>query len=434
MTSTSAIQPSRCHDLFSEPTNINHLQPASSRWTVTGVIANLVGASFLVASAATNVRYAVTKSADPIDQGIAALIATAVAVGLALSIPALFKSKTIAGKLVSLAAVGLFGTYSVTAALGSLGGHRLDAAGAAQDASGSRARTVATYSRTEAELAAVGPARAASEVEPEISATMLKYRVSDCDQWQRDTRVRAACVEIVAPLKGELARAQRRGELQDRLDGLSREMAPGPGRVANADAAVLAAMVEVFGIKADVSRLNLALTILAVAVLELGAGLCFALGEAVVASGTNRQAGMVTLASAVNQATATLPVTTDRVALPKPTKDHGEPAASPAPGSLNSGAPQDQPDEPGDAAGDARAIQGDAGDAASADASGPLGPWLMKVPVGRPVQVSQRELGEVVGLSQASVSRALRALRDAGAIQVVSGAGGTCITRHAAGA
>ena len=363
MTSTSAIQPSRCHDLFSEPTNINALPATGSSWTVTGVIANLCGASLLAASGATNVMYAFGKAGDLPHQVIAGTVALAVAAGLALSITSLC-SAVRRGKLASattaLVAVGLFGTYSVAAALGSLGGHRLDAAGAAQDATGARSRIEASYARVEAELAAVGPARAVDEIEPEISATMLKYRVSDCDQWQRDTRVRAACVEIVAPLKGELARAQRRGELQDKLDGLSREMAP-TGRVANADAAVLAAMVEVFGIKADVSRLNLALVVLAVAVLELGAGLCFAIGEgAVVASGATKLAGKAPLANQVTDASRA------RVALPKPTKDHGEPAASPAPGSLNSGVPQDQPDEPSDSAGDSRAIHSDSGDAASA--------------------------------------------------------------------
>ena len=428
-----------CHELQAHNSldaKINTLPATSSSGVGTRALAFLSASLLVGASATFGGWYAYTQGSQhgPLMAGAAVAMALGLEIAKPLAVAgfvgSIFRRP---GQALALMALGTIAVaYSLTAELSLMATGRADAAAERTSSSGKAIDARAKVRALQAEIAAVGHTRGAGEVQAELSAALLDKRLNGCEGWLANVQLRATCIERVAPLKAELARAERKADLAAQLTEAEGGVATaGPEREADPGAKALATFLAGVGVVVEPGRLADWIVLVGVLALEIGSAMA---GVLVSSSGATKLAGKVAMAHAVNQTMP--PVTTDRarVALPKPTKDHGEPAASPAPGSLNNDAPQDPPDEPSDSAGDARAIQGDSGDAASADASGPLGPWLTKVPVGRPVQVSQRELGEVVGLSQASVSRALRTLRDAGAIQVVSGAGGTCITRLAAGA
>src|SRR5262249_387246 len=103
--------------------------PGGSRWPVW--IAYAAASIFVAASSATNVAYGWGKGDSLATSIVWAAVAGAVAIVLALSWPALIRSidgKRWSAALISLVALLLSGTFSVTAALGSAAGGRANAA------------------------------------------------------------------------------------------------------------------------------------------------------------------------------------------------------------------------------------------------------------------------------------------------------------------
>jgi hypothetical protein len=103
----------------------------------------------------------------------------ALAAVLALSVPALVRSieaRRWSAAVVSLAALLLSGTYSVTAALGSAAGGRQNAATAETASTDARKRLQGAYDAAKAELDALRPSRAVGELEALVAGAKPEQR------------------------------------------------------------------------------------------------------------------------------------------------------------------------------------------------------------------------------------------------------------------
>ena len=130
-------------------------------------------------------------------------VAGAVAVIFALAWPALIRSiegRRWSAALVSLLALVLAGTYSVTAALGSASGGRANAATQETAVSDVRTKAQAAYDAAKAELATLKSARPVAELEAMRAGWLRAY--------PRQPWV----------LEPELARSKRRAELEAKIE------------------------------------------------------------------------------------------------------------------------------------------------------------------------------------------------------------------------
>jgi hypothetical protein len=169
----------------------------------------------------------------------------------------------------SLLALVLAGTYSVTAALGSAAGGRANAATQETAVSDVRTRAQVAYDAAKAEVAMLKPARPVAELEAMRAGWLRAYRNQP---WV---------------LEPELARAKRRAELEAKIEREAAKLAStNPAKVANSDAKALARYVAAIGFEITADRLNDLLVLLAVLMIEAGGGLSLAVGMAL--SGPSR--------------------------------------------------------------------------------------------------------------------------------------------------
>ena len=242
---------------------------------------------FISASGGTNIAYGWAKGSDPITSTIWAAVAGGVAIVFALSWPALIRSveaRRWSAAVMALAALLLAGGYSVTAALGSAAGGRMQAAATETAVTSTRDRAQAAYDRAQAELAKIGPARPAAELEGLLSAARQTCRV-----FVSDGRRQTVCAPN-APLTAELGRARQRDRLQADVDRAAEALAAAPPKVANSDARALARYLAAAGLDVGADRLNDLLVLLAVLMIEAGGGLSLALGMALSAPAIIRPA------------------------------------------------------------------------------------------------------------------------------------------------
>jgi hypothetical protein len=232
-------------------------------------------AIFVAASGGTNVSYGWAKGSDPITSTIWAAVAGGVAIVFALSWPALIRSveaRRWSAALMALAALLLAGGYSVTAALGSAAGGRMNAAATETAVTGTQARAQAAYNTAKADLDKLAPARATGELEALLAAAQLNPRTKGCAGDGSSPRV--TCPKLEA----ELARARQRDKLQAAVDKASEALNAGPAKVANSDAKALARYLAAAGLDVGADRLNDLLVLLSVLMIEAGGGLSLALG------------------------------------------------------------------------------------------------------------------------------------------------------------
>ena len=252
-----------------------------SRWP--RFLAYTAAATFTLCSAATNLTYGLAKGTDLPTSIIWGAVSVAASIVLALSMPALLSSlarRHWSAAALSLTALALTGTYSVTAALGSAAGTRMTAAIVEADSQDKRAFLQSQIATAQRELATLPSARPPAELKAAIAATMAEHRLTNCDDWQRDVKRRGVCVEV-GRMKVDLARAERRAELQSTIErAQSKVHNITPARIANTDAAALAGYLNALGIDARQDTLNRWLVILAVLMVECGGGLALAVGLA----------------------------------------------------------------------------------------------------------------------------------------------------------
>ena len=175
----------------------------------------------------------------------------------------------------SLVALLLAGSYSVTAALGSAAGGRANAAATETATTDARTKAQAAYDAAKAEMAKLPNARPVGELEALLASAKPQCRIVVTLN-RRDT----VCGPPAA-LVAELGRAKRRAELEAKIDGASAELASiQPARVANSDAKALARYLGALGLEVGTGRLNDLLVLLAVVMIEGGGGLSLAIGMA----------------------------------------------------------------------------------------------------------------------------------------------------------
>ena len=279
---------------MSIPTTAANPWPERAAW--------LSATIFIGASGATNVLYGWQKGTDLPTSLVWAGVAGAVAVIFALAWPALIRSiegRRWSAALVSLLALVLAGSYSVTAALGSASGGRANAATQETAVADVRTKAQAAYDVAKAELATVKPARPVAELEAMRAGWLRAY--------PRQPWV----------LEPELARSKRRAELEARIEREATKLAStGPARVANSDAKSLARYMAAIGFEITADRLNDLLVLLAVIMIEAGGGLSLAIGMAL--SGPSRTPTAAS-ASSVSAQPRTAPAALSE-ALPPPTR------------------------------------------------------------------------------------------------------------------
>src|SRR5262245_32897525 len=130
--------------------------------------AYLSAAIFIAASGATNIVYGFSKGDSLTTSIVWAGVAGAVAIVFALAWPALIRSleaKQWSAALVALLALALSGTYSVTAALGSAAGGRMNAATEEQTTTDARTKAQAAYDRAQADLDVLAAAKPGAELQ-----------------------------------------------------------------------------------------------------------------------------------------------------------------------------------------------------------------------------------------------------------------------------
>ncbi|MFT3732854.1 MAG: hypothetical protein QM780_15775 [Hyphomicrobium sp.] len=261
------------------PDTINRLD--RYKHTPWSALALTAGLTLGLASASTNVLYGWHRYDGDIGYQLTwAAVSVAASAILALGPTALLKSikaRSLAGSIVASIAIALTGSYSLTAAIGASAGQRLSAQVSQTDTGGTRARLQTAYQTAKDDLAGLLPVSATvAELDAKIDALKQTPGANGCTAIDGPV-TRRVCPEASA-LEVEKARASRREELQAKMtnadDGL-KEL--GPSKPANTDATAISGYLAVAGITISVAAINQWLALLAVAVVEFGAGLAFAL-------------------------------------------------------------------------------------------------------------------------------------------------------------
>lgn len=360
-------------------------------------LAYVAGGVFTLASAATNLTYAIAKADALAPQIIWGAVAVAASLALALAPSAFVASlgaRRFGAAILSALAALIFGVYSITAALGSATGGRLVADAEASDTANKRRDATFKLEAVTRELGKLPTARTIAELDAVIDREMASRRdLNDCVGWLPATAARAVCVSV-SELKAERGRAERRAVLEAEATEARDALAALPARktVANADAMALQGFAAAMGVTATVDTINRWLVILAVLVIEFGGGLAFAIGAS---------AGRITAAvqplppQPVHAPTVDLPaITGDQHALTE--REKITPDQQVASDFATDHSPRDRL---------IAALHGNQG----------------------VITTSQREIGRLVGLSQSRVNGLLRDLATAGVIRVRAGSTGTTI-------
>ena len=272
----------RCPTNFTDNNSAKDLQAPSSQFAST--LAIVAAVIFTVASGATNLIYGISKGIDLPTSIVWGAVAVAASIGLALAPSAFLISlgtKRYSAAGVSLVAALIFGTYSVTAALGSATGGRMVAASEATEIADSRARYQSAYATASAELGQLASARPSAELAAEIVAIDRMPGITidgvPCGGTLNGKVTKEWCPRR-SELAAEAARAQRREKLQADMATATAALGKLPApRVANADATALKGFLDATGHPLSADALNKLLVVLAVLVIEFGGGLSLAL-------------------------------------------------------------------------------------------------------------------------------------------------------------
>jgi hypothetical protein len=445
--------------------------PAPNRWPPR--LAYVAAAIFTGASGAINVSYGFAKGSDLPSSLTWAAVAGAVAIVFALSWPAVIRSleaRRWSAAAVAFAALVLSGAYSVTAALGSAAGGRMNAAAQEETTTDQRTKAEAAWQSAKRELDALAAVTPGAELQKliqsardelerlpaarplaEIEARLQAIAASDPRRY--------GCVaingstKILCPkLDAERARAEQRERLsvdiakwtaevgsagqrhaeararsQAAMDKAAAELAATkPGKPANSDAKALARYLAAAGLEIGADRLNDLLVLLAVLMIEAGGGLSLALGLALQAPPAGARAASVqgapdepgrlrTRPASVLDTPAEHPNTAERSPLSRANSPDRAPERSAEHLSPAERSPERFPEH-------RRAL-------AVRPVSG-LVEWLAQQ--GGKAQTSQRALARALGRSPSAVHDELHRLAAAGLLTMASGPRGTFLALTAA--
>jgi hypothetical protein len=367
---------------------------ATSRWPARAAFC--AAAIFIGASGAINTVYGWKKGSDLASCVTWAVVAGGVACLFALSWPALIRScdaRRWSAAAMALAALLLSGSYSVTAALGSAAGGRVQAERTETAAMGAQERAQAAYDDAKAALAKLKPSRPLAEMRGLVEAAPC-YRRVIVTNGQRVT----TCTKPAA-LLAELGRAQERERLQAALDKAAEQLATAPPSVANSDSRALSRYLAAIGLDVTPDRLNDLLVLLAVLMVECGGGLSLAVGMALAGAPESRQQA--------------------RADAPRP--DSGHPCSPPAAEILAPGAEIGQSERQPH---DTPTVRPASVRPLTVQPSG-VREWLVEQ--GGSARTSMRRLASVLGRSPSAVHDELRRLAASGAITMTACPRGTTL-------
>lgn len=174
-----------------------------------------------------------------------------------------------------------------------------------------RQKAQTSYGTAKAELDALKTSRPVAELEPLVEAARPVCRIV-VTTGSRET----VCAKPAA-LVAELGRAKRRAQLEATMQKATTDLATNKSKVANSDAKALAAYLTGLGFNVDAERANKWLVLLAVLLVECGAGISMTIGLALSAP---------TVAATVSQSGQQEPAAQTAVAAP--VSQPGAPAAT----------------------------------------------------------------------------------------------------------
>ena len=235
---------------------------------------------FTAASGTTNLLYGWGKGTDFGSSLVWATVSLGVSIVFSLSWPAFIRATDQTQHVrafIILVGLLLTGTYSVSAALGSAYGGRVQASTVQTDRDAARAKADTAYKAAKAEFGTLASARSRAELDPHIRTLKATKGANNCDT--RDGPIsRKVCAEA-DELEAEAARADRRDKLAETMKDANKALETiGTGTVANSDAVALASYLTSIGVKADPEVINKLLVLLAVLVIECGGGVSFSIG------------------------------------------------------------------------------------------------------------------------------------------------------------
>ena len=151
------------------------------------------------------------------------------------------------------------------------------------------------YQRAQTELSSLPPARPTTELQAKIDGLLQTPGADGCNAINGKV-TKAICPEVTE-LRAELARSQRRAELESTMRQTEGEIAHGSTVKADPGASALAAYLGLVGLKVEASLLSELLILVGVLALEVGSALSLVMVQAVSVSraavraeGVNEQA------------------------------------------------------------------------------------------------------------------------------------------------
>ncbi len=213
--------------------------------------------------------------------GLTVLMALALEAVKPLAIAAAFQSiaslKIVRGVLLTL--LGLVAVaYSLTSELSLISMTRGDMA-AERKAEGDAAKDARSErQRIESELASIGYVRPSQAVRGELNAVLSNKKLNNCEGWLESLKLRTVCIEQVAPLRTELAKAERKEKLEA---GLPTSGSAKIERQADPGSTALVTYLAALGIVVPAEIVAQWLNLVPVLALEIGSALAAVLVQAI---------------------------------------------------------------------------------------------------------------------------------------------------------
>jgi hypothetical protein len=182
----------------------------------------------------------------------------------------------------SLAAlVYMFGvTFTGISGLGSINCGRELSVATSTALTSERDRLTTQYDRANDALKQLPSARPVSVVQTEIDALLKENHISECSAWLTNVKLRAVCIEQVAPLQKEFATATERSRLKAELNSTSTALnSLTIAKPANTDATSVQRYLEALGIHIEAQRLVDLINFLTVAAIEIAGGATLAIAQ-----------------------------------------------------------------------------------------------------------------------------------------------------------
>jgi hypothetical protein len=167
--------------------------------------------------------------------------------------------------------------YSLTSELSLVSMTRGDLA-AERQAEGNAAKGEReAHQRIESELAQIGYVRPSAAIRSELTTLLANPKLNNCDGWLETIKLRTMCIEQIAPLRTELAEAERKEKLEA---GLPTSREPQAEKTADPGSAALVTYLAALGFLMPADVVAQWLNLVPVLALEIGSALAAVLVQA----------------------------------------------------------------------------------------------------------------------------------------------------------